>query len=272
MEAVSHGLTGVSETLLIPLSARVLESRRADTAFADPEAERIADRLHADLARYTQEWHVVEVVVGRTAIFDRAVRRWLVDHPGGRVVSLGAGLCTRFHRVDDDLVRWLDVDLPDVIALKRQVVTETDRYRLFAGSVLDDGWLDAVDATPSAAPPATLFVAEGLLMYLEEAQVAALLARIRDRFPGSEAWLEVISPLLLRTLGRASRSIQATGAQFRWGLADAKRLETLVPGLAVLGVEHPNEVYPERWRWMRILRYVPPIHTALKCVHVRLER
>ena len=262
--ANAHGLTGVQEPLLVPLSARVLESRREDSGFRDPEAERIAAALQADFGVYSQDWTHVEAVVGRTEILDRAVRDWLARHPGGRVVNLGAGLCTRFHRVDDGAVRWLDLDLPDVVALKRGLLAETDRYRVLAGSVVEAQWMEAVGHGP------WLFVAEGLLMYLSEAQVGALLANLAARFPGAQMWLEAVSPFLLRTLGRSSRSIGATGATFDWGLADPSTLERLLPGAKVLGVEYPSEVHPERWRWMRIFRYVRPIHTALKCVHLQL--
>lgn len=260
----AHGLSGVRETLLVPLSARVLESRRADSAFRDPEAERIAGSLEADFAVYSQDWAAVEAVVGRTEILDRAVRGWVADHPGGAIVNLGAGLCTRFHRVDDGRVRWVDLDLPEVVALKRTLLAETDRYRLLAASVLDTDWMETIGPGP------WLFVAEGLLMYLSEAQVAALLRALGQRFPGAELWLEGVSPFLLRTLGRKLESIAATGARFDWGLSDPRELERLAPGLVVLGVEYPSEVHPERWRWMRIFRWVRPIHTAVKVVHVRL--
>jgi O-methyltransferase involved in polyketide biosynthesis len=256
-------LTGVQQTLLIPLSARVVESRRPDSPFQDPEAERIASVLSADLGFYAREWSQVEAVVGRTHILDEAVRAFLAKHPQGQVVNLGAGLCTRFHRVDNGTVRWLEVDLPEVIALKRKLLPESPRYQLVAASVLEDSWMQHVN-TP------VLFVAEGLLMYLREADVLRLLARLCARFPGDEMWLEAISPFMLRTLGRASRNIRSTGAQFDWGLSEATQLEQKVAGLKVLAVLHPNEVHPDRWRWMRIFRYVRPVHTALKCIHVRL--
>lgn len=261
---VVQSLSGVQQTLLIPLSARVIESRRADTTFRDPEAERIAQQLEADLAFFGQEWTQVEVVVGRTAIFDRGVKEFMAAHPGGQVVSLGAGLCTRFHRLDDGAVRWLDVDLPDVMEIKSKLLPATDRYRHFAGSVLDDLFLDQI------APGPVLFVAEGLLMYFDPADVASLLTRLARRSPGGEMWLEAISPLLLRTFGRRSRTVRATGATFRWGLREASELAAFVPGLTVLEIAHPNQVHPERWRWMRIFRFVPVIHEGLKCVHLRL--
>src|SRR6476620_6636133 len=101
METIEARLSGVQETLLIPLSARIRETLRTDATFVDPEAVRIGDRIDADLAFFGSDWTQVEAVVGRTAILADGVRAWLALHPGGRVVNLGCGLCTRFHRLDD---------------------------------------------------------------------------------------------------------------------------------------------------------------------------
>ena len=257
-------LAGVQETLLIPLAARVSESRRADSAYTDPEAERIAGLIDANLAFYAGEWAEVEAVVGRTDILDRGVSAWLTEHPGGQVVNLGAGLCTRFWRVDDGRVRWTDLDMPEVVALKASLVTPCPRYRLVEGSVLEQAWFDRVESGP------VLFIVEGLLMYLEEAQVRTLLSGLGARFPGCEAWIEAISPLLLRSAGRRSKTIRATGATFGWGLDDAADLDRLVPGLTVIEACYPADVHPERWRWLRLMRFVGSIHRGLKVLHVRL--
>ncbi|WP_208719834.1 class I SAM-dependent methyltransferase [Amycolatopsis circi] len=64
-------------------------------------------------------------------------------------------------------VRWFDVDLPDVIALRRKLYSADDGYRTIAASVTDSGWLDEI---PADRP--TLILAEGLLRYLREAEVS----------------------------------------------------------------------------------------------------
>ncbi len=56
------------------------------------------------------------VGVIRTAVFDVWVRDFLAEHPGGTVVELGTGLNTRFERVDNGTVHWIDLDLPPAFA------------------------------------------------------------------------------------------------------------------------------------------------------------
>lgn len=68
--------------------------------------------------------------------------------PPGTVGEIGTGLNTRFERVDNGQVHWIDLDLPEVIALRRQFFTDSDRQRMIAGSVLDPAWTDTVRTSP----------------------------------------------------------------------------------------------------------------------------
>lgn len=49
----------------------------------------------------------------RTVILDTWVRDFLAGHPAGTVVDIGTGLNSRFERVDNGQVHWIDLDLPD---------------------------------------------------------------------------------------------------------------------------------------------------------------
>jgi O-methyltransferase involved in polyketide biosynthesis len=49
---------------------------------------------------------------------DRALKAYLTDEPQATVVNLGCGFDTTFQRVDNGTMRWIDLDLPDVIELR----------------------------------------------------------------------------------------------------------------------------------------------------------
>ena len=85
-------------------------------------------------------------------------------------------------------VRWFDVDLPQVIALRRELYSESETYRMVGSSVTDPGWLDEL---PAGGP--VLIVAEGLLMYLAPADVSELLHRLVDRFDTGELLADLLS-------------------------------------------------------------------------------
>jgi len=103
------------------------------------------------------------------------------DYGARHVVELGCGLSTRRERLRDvDIATWVDVDLPEVIALRSEWGVSGGIGR----SVTDHRWMD--DLSPD------LIVAEGLLYYLPRAEVDALLAAMRERFPGAALLMDVI--------------------------------------------------------------------------------
>jgi hypothetical protein len=126
-------------------------------------------------------------LAARAAAIGRTLRLWLERHPDGIVVSLGEGLETQRQRVDNGRMRWLTVDLPEAIRLREHLLTPTDRFRHFAGSALEPGWMDAVDARSGI-----FVIAQGLLMYLEPEPVRHLFTSIADRFPGGEMVFDAV--------------------------------------------------------------------------------
>ena len=134
------------------------------------------------------------MMVLRTAIYDFWVRQFLAEHPAGTVVELGTGLNTRFDRVDNGQVHWIDLDLPDVIALRGRFFTDTSRRRMVPASVLSDEWLPVVADSPGPY----FFVTEGVLAYLPEQDVTATLARLATRFRGARLALDTYPQRLLQ--------------------------------------------------------------------------
>jgi O-methyltransferase involved in polyketide biosynthesis len=142
------------------------------------------------------------------------------------VVELGTGLNTRFERVDNGRLHWIDLDLPDTIELRRQFFADSDRRGMVAASIFDDEWLNLVAGLPGPY----LFVTEGVLSYFAEEQVHALLRRIACRFPGSLIALDTYSSEMVqrqRTMA-AARNVSA----MEWACDDPSTLQQL--GLTLL--------------------------------------
>jgi len=123
---------------------------------------------------------------------DSIARDFLRRRGPACVVHLGCGLDARFDRVDDRQVEWYDLDVPEVIALRRELLgDDAPRYHLLAGSAFDQAWFSAVDA---AAERAFLFIAEGLFQYFHKQQVKSLLVALRTHFPGAELVVDAFCP------------------------------------------------------------------------------
>src|SRR5215467_10015695 len=163
-ELVKVELGEVQKTLFIPLVARARETRRRRPVLRDPKAAEILASVDFDTKKDGSGWGG-GVIVLRTAIFDCWVGDFLAEHPGGTVVEIGTGLNSRFDRVDNGQVHWIDLDLPDAIELRRRFFADSGRRRMVAASVLDQDWLPVVRASPGPY----FFVAEGVFAYLEQA-------------------------------------------------------------------------------------------------------
>lgn len=154
---VTSKLNGVSETMLWTLYDRACEARRSDGVLVDPDSVRICDAIDYDFTRHFGD--PVGSFAARAKEIDELLRRWLERHPDGLIVSLGEGLETQVHRVDNGRMRWLTVDLPAAIELRKYFLPSSRRFRHVAASVFEPDWMDEIERTPDV-----FIVVQGLFM------------------------------------------------------------------------------------------------------------
>ncbi len=259
-------LRGVSETLLIPLAARALMTRRDPENFVDPLSAKFLQMLGEESSRFESDRWNMAGACARTTILDREVRKALQGAQPTVVVNLGAGLCSRYWRLGTPAgVRWIDVDLPDVIEIKRQLIRacQADMGISQAGwssipaDVTGTAWLEEIART---ADERVLVIAEGLLMYLPELEVKGLLDRLVTNYPGGRMYLETWSPLVSCVWGYLSRRIRKTGTRVRWGLRRPTTLTNWNSKIHVLNSWSPGDINPQEWG---LLRFTPRLRRSL---------
>jgi O-methyltransferase involved in polyketide biosynthesis len=249
---VDPALSGVAETLLVPLYNRAMESQRPDAIMKDEKAVALVTQMSYDFdqvrkIRMHEANKVARIMLTRE--MDRYTRDFLSRHPEAVVVHIGCGLDSRFERVDNGRVEWYDLDLPDVIELRRKLIgDEGERYHLLGCSVLEDAWLEAVKVH-SQRP--FLFLAENVFVYFLEAQVKALVLRLRDHFPGAELVFDGWTPFFV-WLGNRQLSNSKFGGLLRWGFWRSQALEGWGEGIHMLGqwgfFDQPEpRMDPYRW-------------------------
>lgn len=219
-------LTQEAETLLIPLYSKATESRRPNPIFVDEKAQEILSQADYDFAHLRVPRKTSISLCIRANKLDDYTRRFLADHPQSVVIHLGCGLDSRCLRVDHEKAEWYDLDMPQVIELRRKFYEESPTYHLIPSSVTDLSWTDAV----STQGRPVLVVAEGLLMYLKEEDVKALFLRLKEVFPGCHLACDVFSVLTARRVKDMS-SLKQTGAVIQWGIDDAGAIEKWAPGI-----------------------------------------
>jgi len=265
-ENASHDLRGVAETLLIPLYIRAMES--------DEKAVALVTQMDAAFSRVRQikmdEEDKVALVL-RNREFDHYARDFLAHNPDAVVVHIGCGLDARFERVDNGQVEWYDLDLPEAIELRRKVIGgEGARYHFLACSVFDSAWLGTVSVHRRRP---VLFLAEGVFMYFEEAQVKSLVLMLRERFPGAELVFDAFSPFLVRANNLRLRiSRTGIGARYHWGLKRGKDIEGWGEGICLLHEWFPYDRPEPRLARVQWVRHIPLLAKVMGIFHYRLGK
>ncbi|MDT0443783.1 class I SAM-dependent methyltransferase [Streptomyces johnsoniae] len=233
-------LGAVQETLLIPLYGRAAEHRKPEPALRDPRAVELVAAIDYDFSRFDELPSLTGSVL-RTLLFDFWTRDFLGRHPAGTVVEIGTGLNTRYERVDNERAIWFDLDLPDVIELRRAFFRDTPRRRMLAASVTEESWLRVV-GEQSGGP--CFFSAEAVLPFLDEADVRRVIERIAAAFPGSWLALDSNLPRLIEAQDEHD-ALSKVEARLRWGCADIGVIADWVPGSRVIGSHTMTTLPPD---------------------------
>jgi methyltransferase (TIGR00027 family) len=248
-------LHGVTETMLISLYFRVIESQRSDGIIKDPAAEEILEKLEHDFSPYRKLHEDQTFTALRIRQFDRYVLGFLKKHPTGTVVSMGSGLDTRFERVDNGKGHWFDLDLPEVIETRRKLLKESSRNRYIAKSVFQFSWMDNV--AKSKGP--YLFITEGVLVYLPPDKIKSLVLELTKRFKGSELVFDCMSKLSMR-MHNSNKILQKTQASLHFYMDDRREMEAWGNGIRLLETWYYLDETEERTRNIRWMRWIPPLN------------
>jgi O-methyltransferase involved in polyketide biosynthesis len=231
-------LTGTAATLLLTLAARMEDCHQPEPMLNDKWACYVAEQIDYDYSTIGVAATTRLALCFRSLCFDRWTREFLAEHENQDVTILhiACGLDARAHRVQwGPNVRWIDLDLPDVVEVRRKLLPEpSGDYTLIAGSALDDSVLASI---PNDRPTAVLI--EGLMYYIEEAQVHELIRSLCTQFPTGELIFDAMSPLVIH-LQRWTKWMsnitngawmKKQGTGFVSGISDPVAIEKLHPGL-----------------------------------------
>jgi O-methyltransferase involved in polyketide biosynthesis len=217
MEKIHVDLGNVQTTLFLPLWGRACETRKARPLLVDRKALEIIDRVDFDFAALAGRISELSKAgwIMRSICTDRVIKLFLEKHPQATIINIGCGLDTTFDRMDNGRLHWIDLDLPDVIALRRQFIPESERRRALSASFLEDNWRKAIRPADKM-----LFLAAGVFYYFREEEIKGFFQKLADEFPGGEILFDVCSPLGVKTANRlVVRQAGMDERSFlRWGL------------------------------------------------------
>ncbi|MCF2530207.1 class I SAM-dependent methyltransferase [Yinghuangia soli] len=218
----------VQETLLPTLYARAVETAKKKGILHDAKAAEIVAAVDYDFTRFDGS-ATLPLTVLRTLILDQWVLDFLAEYPAGTVVEIGAGLSSRFERLDNGLAHWIELDLPDSLELRRRFFADAPRRRMHEASVLDSDWYARVQS----APAPYLFVLEGVLLYFPEEQVRTVLGGVARAFPGARLAFDTASTGVVENQEHPALK-KELAAEFVWACDHPKTVEDWGIGLSAL--------------------------------------
>jgi O-methyltransferase involved in polyketide biosynthesis len=176
----------VQETLVIPLFGRLVCSEHFPELFSDPEAKRICDSLDYDFAEKRKKMESPAGLFGALEVAQRQydlrceAGAYLKDHPKAAVINLGCGLDDTFRKCDNGLCRGYNIDLPDVIEVRNELLPAGEREQNLACDLNDFSWMNQIDASDGA-----VFFAAGVFYYFKTEDIRRLFSAMAEHFPGA---------------------------------------------------------------------------------------
>lgn len=218
-------LTGAQETLLITLYEKALDYQSPKSILHDKLANDIVIQNNIDVSKYSQ---LISVTPVRAKQFDDWVREFYTSHPAGTIIYLGCGLDTRYYRTTPpEAFQWYDVDFPEVIELREKLLPIQRGYHMLKASITEDNWFKQI---PKDLP--VLIVAEGVLEYLEEAEVSTLLQRLTNYFASGYIAFDVMNTFAVES---GKKQLQeATNAIHKWAVDDLTSISKLANKLRLV--------------------------------------
>lgn len=131
------------------------------------------------------------------------VQNYLADHPDAAVVNLGCGLDSTGRACDNGSCKIYNLDFPDVIAVRNQLLPAGDREENIPCNLND--------------------TASGVFYYFLTEQVRTLVQAMADSFPGGVLVFDAANRTAVKMIAKTwlrSAKIQDVGAYF--AVSDAK--------------------------------------------------
>jgi putative CocE/NonD family hydrolase len=267
-EKLVADLGNVQKTLFLPLWGRAVETRKAKPLLVDKAALEIIEKVDFDfstIARNITELSQIAWIM-RSVCVDAVITSMLEKHPRATIVNIGCGLDTTFDRIDNGHLLWYDLDLPDVIELRRRFIKESERRKTISTSFFEEGWLKEIIVRDTV-----LFVAAGVFYFFGEEEIKGFLEKLADEFPGGEILFDVCSPhgvkaanqMVVKRAGLDEKSF------LRWGLEHTKDILSWDRRFSVLRTIH---YFGDRriGLKLRLLGFVSDLLKLQYMIHLRL--
>ena len=208
----------VQETLVIPLYGRKMCSELYPNLYRDETAIRLMKEIDYDFSvlekksgNLMQRFGFLEAAMRQNDLAWE-VRDYLKTHPNAAVVNLGCGLDNTGRACDNGSCKIYNLDFPDVIALRQQLLPAGEREQNIPCNLKDPAWFDRIDASGGA-----VFFASGVFYYFLTEHVRALVQGMANAFPGGVLVFDAANRTAVKMIAKTwlrTAKIKDVGAYF----------------------------------------------------------
>ncbi len=174
----------VPRTSTLTAAVRAIETEKPDCLFEDPYAAQLAGSEGFELLKSEKkilsEDRIAYVTI-RTRFFDDFLRSSMSEL--SQVVILGAGMDVRAYRLPwTPDIRVYEIDKPEVLARKDSILEEIPAkcHRYTIAADLTEDWSNLLVTTGFQVDIPSIWLLEGVLVYLSEVEVNNLLQKISE--------------------------------------------------------------------------------------------
>ena len=210
-------LGSIQETLLLPLWGRAVETKKPKPFLIDEKAVSIIENITYDYSLFSKNVTKLTRVswISRSIFFDKKIKEFIGTYPEATVVNIGCGLDTTFDRVDNGKIQWIDLDLPDVIELRKKYISETVRSQFVAKSVFDTTWYENIKNRHDV-----MLLIAGVIYYFDESEVKTLFNDFHTFIPGTEIVFDYSSTKGVKVANKKviDKAGMDKSAYLKWGI------------------------------------------------------
>lgn len=242
-------LGSIEKTLIIPLWARAEESIHGGL-IKDELSEKIISKIDISIYGFDQmskfvRNYLLTAIANRTILIDKYLDKSITKQ--SVVYNFGCGLDTRFARYEGRIRKWFDIDMADVIDLRKNFFKESENYKMISGSILDPLISQIIES-----PGNSIVICEGLLMYFKESEVQSFLTQILNRSKGGNMILETLGSWAKIKVNPVIKGI-GENSRYTWTLNNTMDCRKLDNRMMMISSNSIFDINYERWGAMGMI-------------------
>lgn len=257
-KGLQREMQGVEDTLYIPLAARIYASEHFPNFFYDEKVMDLAKRINLKniMENSMEYFHMASVcrqktIDGKIKDFLERKQGWTGEATQSKdvdgqylsereeppskakcnIVFLGAGLETAYDRIGNKEAQFYQLDLPDVIKVREELLGKGENEGLLSGDLFALEWLKEIDCTLP-----TLLVVAGVFQYFHKEKILEFLRKLKTLLSDWEIAFDATNSTGLKYANKYVRKTGNTKAEMYFGLDDPEAFAKEA-GLRLLSVD-----------------------------------